>query len=67
MKGYHVPPDDEVQGNKPRNHAEPLKYSRTLKKPKIHPPEMIGNVRLSSNEPRSVLQINENRSELYAG
>lgn len=40
-----------------RTHDEPVKYSRTLKKPHIQPPEIIGRVRLSSRDPRSARSL----------
>ena len=43
-----------------RLHEELLKYSKTLKKPQIQPPEMIGRVRLSSREPRSIMSKYQN-------
>lgn len=33
--------------------ADEEKSPRTLRKPKIQPPDMMGRVRLSSNDPRS--------------
>ena len=44
--------DSRINGE--RAHAgEPVKYSMALKKPQIQPPEMMGSVKLSSNDPRS--------------
>ena len=34
-------------------YEDPEKNPSSLRKPKMHPPEIMGNVRLSSNEPRS--------------
>lgn len=36
-------------------HPEPVNHSSTLTNPQMHPPEMIGSVRLSSSEPKSTV------------
>ena len=46
--------DQECYGRAEQHHEnQDAAIPSSFKKPRIHPPEMMGNVRLSSNDPKS--------------